>query len=64
MLHQHPHHHCVTPISVNTFTAEADSHISTPLVPFSSGSLHARPTPGLTKRQAVMVEGKEGKGQL
>lgn len=30
VLYQHPHHRSVTPISVNTLAAEADSHTSTP----------------------------------
>lgn len=40
MLYQHPRYRSVTPISVNTLSAEADSHTSTPPVPFSSVSLH------------------------
>ncbi len=45
MLHQHPHHRSVTPISVNTLAAEADSHTSTPPFPFSSVSLHTPTSP-------------------
>lgn len=45
VLYQHPHHRSVTPISVNTLTAEADSHSCTPPVPFSSVSQHTPTSP-------------------
>lgn len=45
VLYQHPHHRSVTPISVNTLTAEADSHTSAPPVPFSSVSQHTPTSP-------------------
>lgn len=57
MLYQHPHHHSLTPISVNTLTAEADSHTSTPPVPFSSISLHISTSP---RAYEIFEEGRQG----
>lgn len=70
VLYQHPHHRSVTPISVNTLTAEADSHTSTPPVPFSSISLHTPTSPRAYTNFEEAGRGggrgavEEGKGQL